>query len=162
MLIPGTHNSGSYDPSRLAALIQNYVLNQDKLIWTQLVFGIRYLDLRIGYYKNEGFFINHDLIRVTPFGPVLKQIRKFLELTNEVVIIDFHRFPYPTEFTADIHEMLLDLVYEELGEFTFSRMDYAGRGPIYNELWDQQKQLIIGYADNESCKRKTIIIEDLR
>lgn len=158
ILIPGTHNSAAYDTTRLANIVQNYVLNQDRLIWTQLVFGIRYLDLRVGYYKNDGFYINHDLVRITPLRPVLQQIRKFLELTDEIVIVDFHRFPYPTEFTQDIHNMLLDIIYEELGEYASLRTDYSGVAPFFFEVWDVGKQVIISYADNDAVKGKFLCL----
>lgn len=52
MFIPGTHNSGSFIGA--PSFLQNYVLNQDRSVWTQLVFGIRYLDFRIGYYGKNG------------------------------------------------------------------------------------------------------------
>lgn len=52
LFIPGTHNSGAFDG--VPKILENYILNQDRTIWTQLVYGIRYLDLRIGYYENEG------------------------------------------------------------------------------------------------------------
>lgn len=148
MLIPGTHNSGAYDTSKLATIVQNYVLNQDRFVWAQLVFGIRYLDLRVGYYKNEGFYVNHDLIRITPLVPVLRQIRKFAEMApNEVVLVDFHRFPYPVDFSQELHEQLLEIVYEELGQFAVERSSYAGSGPTFRELWEQNKTLIISYAE---------------
>jgi hypothetical protein len=52
LFIPGTHNSGAF--SGVPKFLENYILNQDRSIWTQLVHGIRYLDLRIGYYEHEG------------------------------------------------------------------------------------------------------------
>lgn len=121
-------------------------------MWTQLVFGIRYLDLRVGYYKNDGFFINHDLIRITPLRPVLQQIRKFVEVTDEIVIVDFHRFPYPTDFSKEIHEMLLEMIYEELGQFVALKSVYSGAAPFFSELWNTNQQVIISYAANEYCK----------
>lgn len=54
IFIPGTHNSGSYSTARVPNLLKKYILNQDRDVWTQLVFGIRYLDIRIGYYENDG------------------------------------------------------------------------------------------------------------
>lgn len=154
IMIPGTHNSGAYDGSNLPPIIGNYALNQDKIVWTQLVFGIRYLDLRIGYYKVGGFHINHDMVRITPLKPVLKQIRKFVELTEEVVIIDFHRFPYPTEFGGELHESLTDLIFEELGEFAFARGNYGKKGVSFRELWNEKKRLIISYNDDASLTSK--------
>nr|CAD7406621.1 unnamed protein product [Timema cristinae] len=53
LFIPGTHNSGSHQ--RGATLtrrdtLAGYLLTQDTDVWGQLVHGIRYLDLRVGYY----------------------------------------------------------------------------------------------------------------
>lgn len=53
MFLPGTHNSGAYGGT--AGFLEKYILNQDMDIWTQLVFGVRYLDLRVGYYEHEGY-----------------------------------------------------------------------------------------------------------
>lgn len=53
IFIPGTHNSGAYGP--IPGIFKKYVLNQNMDIWTQLVFGIRYFDLRIGYYQGDGY-----------------------------------------------------------------------------------------------------------
>ncbi|CAH1108736.1 unnamed protein product [Psylliodes chrysocephalus] len=147
LLIPGTHNSGSY--KGVPGFLENYVLNQDRSIWTQLVFGIRYLDFRIGYYGREGFYINHDLIRVTKVRPLFQEIKKFLQLApNEIVILDFHRFPYPTNFTLDLHRKFIEIVYEELGTFAVPSTDMrGGKGPSLNEIWAKNKNLIICYGN---------------
>lgn len=64
LIIPGTHNSGSYnsDDSVLKGEgFHRFVFTQDHDIWTQLVFGIRYLDFRIGYYQpSEGVTSSSD------------------------------------------------------------------------------------------------------
>jgi len=71
--------------------------------------GIRYLDIRVGYYPsisngtvldedgnhiNKFWVFNHDVIRITPFSEVLKDVKDFLDVArDEVVIMNFHRFP---------------------------------------------------------------------
>lgn len=108
-MIPGTHNSGCYKHGDLTRrdAFETYLLTQDRDVWSQLVHGIRYLDLRIGYYpsipngtalddeSNDGisrFWINHDVIRITPLSAVIKDVRNFLDAARgEVVIMDFHR-----------------------------------------------------------------------
>ncbi|CAH1975290.1 unnamed protein product [Acanthoscelides obtectus] len=149
MFIPGTHDSGSY--AGVSPLVENYVLNQDRNVWTQLVSGIRYLDFRIGYYNREGFFINHDLIRVTRIGPILQEIRKFLELApKEIVVVDFHRFPYPTNFSHEIHRQFVDILYKELGQFALPSWQLqSGEGPTLNDIWARNRNLIICYAERE-------------
>lgn len=108
-MIPGTHNSGCYKHSDLIRkdTYQRYLLTQDRDVWTQLVHGIRYLDIRIGYYPaipngtaivEEGnhvnrFWVNHDVIRVTPLAEIINDVRSFLDVArNEIVIMDFHRY----------------------------------------------------------------------
>ncbi|CAG9860710.1 unnamed protein product [Phyllotreta striolata] len=147
LLIPGTHNSGSF--KGVPTFLENYIVCQDRSVWTQLVFGIRYLDFRIGYYGNEGFYVNHDLVRVTKVRPLLQDIRKFLQLApKEIVILDFHRFPYPTNFTIEVHRKFIEIVYEELGSFAVPSTDMrGGKGPTLNELWAKNKNLIICYGN---------------
>lgn len=55
LLIPGTHDSGCYGGVRI---FEDYILTQDLPIWHQLIFGIRYLDLRIAYHQDE-MLVNH-------------------------------------------------------------------------------------------------------
>jgi hypothetical protein len=52
LFIPGTHNSACYKGSlsRHDTTFSHYLLTQDTSVWEQLVHGIRYLDLRVGYY----------------------------------------------------------------------------------------------------------------
>lgn len=143
-------------------------MNQDRDVWTQLVFGIRYLDLRVAYYEDEGytgaaaekiitqtlflfrFFINHDLVQIVKLSTVLKQIRKFAELAPmEIIIVDFHRFPYPSEFTPSIHHKLVGTIYGELGHLVLSPNGLQAKGPTFKEIWLQNKSVIVCYATRE-------------
>ncbi|CAH1183234.1 unnamed protein product [Phaedon cochleariae] len=152
ILIPGTHNSGSY--SGIVSFLENYILNQDRSIWTQLVSGIRYLDFRIGYYEKEGFYLNHDLVRVTKILPLLQDIKKFLQQApKEIVVLDFHRFPFPTNFSLSLHRKFVDLIYSELGAFAVPSVDMEiGKGPTLNDIWKKNKNLIICYADKTTVR----------
>ncbi|KAG5900529.1 hypothetical protein JTB14_022836 [Gonioctena quinquepunctata] len=125
MFIPGTHNSGSFSGVSM-----------------------------IGYYKTDGFTINHDFIRVTKVGPLFQQIKKFLQLSpKDIVIIDFHRFPYPSNFTTSLHKQFIDLVYKELGEHVLPSTGMeSGKGPTLNEIWRTNKNLIISYGEKNIVK----------
>ncbi|XP_022903759.1 PI-PLC X domain-containing protein 1 isoform X2 [Onthophagus taurus] len=152
ILIPGTHNSGAY--GFIPGFLQHYVLNQDKDIWTQLVFGIRYLDFRVGYYPNEGFFINHDLMRITKLEPLLKEITSFMRLApKEIIILDFHRFPYPTKFEDKLHRQLINIIQKELGHLALPPNGLqVGKGPTLDEIWQRNKTLIICYGHRNIAK----------
>ena len=54
-------------PSDALNLIRKFSINQDEDIWNQLLYGIRYLDIRVGYYPNtpEKFWAVHDFIKVS-------------------------------------------------------------------------------------------------
>ena len=76
-------------------LVDRYSINQGESVWHQLLYGIRYLDIRVGYYRNtpEKFWIVHNFIKMIPLYEVLQAVRKFLLSTQEVLVMDFHRFP---------------------------------------------------------------------
>ena len=99
LFIPGSHDSGSYrpgfNPSQNETIVTKYALTQDENIRTQLMHGIRYLDIRVGYYRNteQEFFINHGITRQVPLNDVLNQIKDFIIETNEIIIVDIQEFP---------------------------------------------------------------------
>ncbi|XP_049820992.1 PI-PLC X domain-containing protein 1 isoform X2 [Aethina tumida] len=161
LIIPGTHNSGSF--SGIPPFLENYILNQDRPIWNQLVHGIRYLDFRIGYYENEGYFINHDLVRVTKVLPLFREIRKFLEFApKEVIILDFHRFPYPSKFNYTLHKNFANLLYQELGDLALAPESLQeGKGPSMNEIWARNKNLIICYSDRTTVSENNWLWDPL-
>ena len=65
---------------------------QDEDTLTQLIMGIRYLDLRISYQSNtrEKWWINHGLVSLRPLSHVLQHVKTFLTRTEEIVVLDFH------------------------------------------------------------------------
>ncbi|XP_066250278.1 PI-PLC X domain-containing protein 1-like [Euwallacea similis] len=150
LFIPGTHNSGSH--KGIISYFEGYVLNQDQSVWRQLVYGIRYLDLRIGFVPEGGFYIYHDHVKVTKIEPILEEIRKFAELApQEVIFVDFHRFPFPTNFSRALHNRFTEILHAYLGDFAVIPSGLqAGSGPTLNEIWSQNKSIIISYADRST------------
>lgn len=99
LFIPGSHDSGSYrvnfDPLAKETLVTKYSLTQDDDIMGQLMHGIRYLDIRVGYYRNtaEMFFVNHGITKQRPLIEVIDQVKEFVQKTNEIVIFGLKEFP---------------------------------------------------------------------
>ncbi|XP_050461612.1 uncharacterized protein LOC126856794 isoform X1 [Cataglyphis hispanica] len=165
LMIPGTHNSGCYKHGDLTRrdAFQRYLLTQDRDVWTQLVHGIRYLDIRVGYYPSipngtaldeEGnhvnrFWVNHDVIRITPLSEILKDVRNFLDAARgEVVIMDFHRFPVGFEGRPNRHRKLITILHQEFeGLILKPDRGVEGLGPTLNDIWTGGKRLIICYGD---------------
>ncbi|KRT81974.1 hypothetical protein AMK59_6101 [Oryctes borbonicus] len=100
------------------------------------------------------FFINHDLVPLSKLEPHLRLIRRFLELApKEVVIIDFHRFPYPTNFSDSTHRKLIEILDRELGHLALPPSGLqVGKGPTFNEIWQHNKSLIICYGNRQMAK----------
>jgi hypothetical protein len=59
IFIPGTHDTGSYsdyEPILGDSLVIKYTVTQDEDLLAQLIRGVRYLDMRVGYYGCVFFF----------------------------------------------------------------------------------------------------------
>jgi len=158
LMLPGTHNSGTYprqlDESVLQ-MISKYQMNQDENIFNQLVFGIRYLDLRVGYSKvkqrAERLWIYHDIFRTeVSADEVFEQVRKFLDLTtHEIVIMDFHRFTVGfqnenSQTLRERHAKLIELLFKHLGPYVVP--SYLGQHAPLQEYISMNKRLLVGYA----------------
>ncbi|XP_068633982.1 PI-PLC X domain-containing protein 3-like [Battus philenor] len=164
LVLPGTHNAGawSFDTEISAVTRDSFVLCQDRSIWAQLVHGIRYLDFRIAYYefypnKDDRYWLNHNLIRIRPLVPLLKEIRAFLDVTKEVVFLDAHHFPlgfYQPDGRPirNVHVGLLEIIQRELGPHIAHGQQFSTnpgtRGPTLQSLLDSDKRLLFSYVDN--------------
>ncbi|XP_071453592.1 PI-PLC X domain-containing protein 1-like [Hetaerina americana] len=166
LLIPGTHNSGCYkrvtglsnQNSRRNSFSSRFLLTQDLDIYTQLVYGIRYLDIRVGYYPStpELFWVNHDVARLLPLQLVLEGVKQFLRRSPDPILLDLHRFPVgfsdrrrgrrkQHSRASPAHRLLVELLWNELGEFT-----PADASVPINTLWKSGRRLLISYADKAS------------
>lgn len=73
IFIPGTHDSGSYsdyEPILGDSLVIKYTVTQDEDLLAQLIRGVRYLDIRVGYYGCVIF----DFFTYSPFKRAILQI----------------------------------------------------------------------------------------
>jgi hypothetical protein len=68
---------------------------QEEDILSQLINGVRYLDIRAAHYidREHVWWVNHGSIPIHPLQSVFDDVRTFLQKTNEIVILDFHQFP---------------------------------------------------------------------
>lgn len=115
-------------------------------IYDQLINGIRSLDIRVGYYRNEDdhFFINHDAVRIRPLRDVLEEIKKFVEETNELVFLDFHRFP--VGFSGpEVHHELVTFIQSILGDQLVPKNLTLAATP--QSLWNINRNVLIFYSD---------------
>ncbi|XP_052740912.1 PI-PLC X domain-containing protein 3 isoform X4 [Bicyclus anynana] len=164
LAIPGTHNAGAWRFDTEVSTVErdSFVLCQDRSIWAQLVYGIRYFDFRIAYYdfysrEEDRYWLNHNLIRVRPLVPLLREIRAFLDSTREVIFLDAHHFPVGFYHQngapiQHVHRGLINMIQRELGPHIASAIQFATnpgtRGPTLQALLNANRRLLFSYVDN--------------
>jgi len=164
LFIPGSHNAGAYNKFTSYTddtVLLRYSVNQGEDIWTQLLFGMRYLDLRVSYYEDtpEKFWLVHDFVKQNPLYEAVHAVKRFLRLTQEPVIMDFHRFPFgfDGDDQAARHEELVRYLQEELGEFMAPDWMGRNRQTTLNDLWDLNRTLIVTYqADTVESRHEML------
>ncbi|GFY43124.1 PI-PLC X-box domain-containing protein DDB_G0293730 [Trichonephila inaurata madagascariensis] len=145
LMIPGSHDSGCFSTKNKKIPFLRYKLTQEVSIFNQLVYGLRYFDLRIGYYEEtyDKYFINHNSFKTShSVMSVLDQVRSFLQKAKkEIVILDFHKFPYGFD-TDETHQKLLALIQSILGPLL---LPYDFRNATLHEIWQSGKNVIVSY-----------------
>lgn len=115
-------------------------------IYDQLIHGIRSLDVRVGHYPltNEKFFINHDQIVIRPLRTLLEDVKKFVLETNEIVLLDFHRFPAGFG-NANNHHKLAEFIQEQIGDILAPKSLSLSVTP--EELWEINRPVLLFYSE---------------
>lgn len=150
LFIPGTHDSGAYKynfhPKKDENRLTKYTITQDDDIRSQLVHGIRYLDLRVGHYDRQQheFWIVHSIARFQPLIEVLAAVKDFVEETNEIVIIDFQEFPIGFQKNPErIHQKLVQFINDNLKDVFAAPV--GSWDVTLNDIWKQRGRVLIGY-----------------
>ncbi|GFU34738.1 PI-PLC X domain-containing protein 1 [Nephila pilipes] len=147
IMIPGSHDSGSFYCRKETLPYTGYKYAQELCIFNQLVYGLRYFDLRIGYYKNtkEKYFINHNFLRTNhSVKSILDQVKNFSVASKrrEVIILDFHNFPHGFK-SEEIHTGLVSLIKSELGLLL---IPYKYNNATLKDIWKSGKNVVVSYS----------------
>ncbi|XP_014255798.1 PI-PLC X domain-containing protein 1-like [Cimex lectularius] len=149
---PGTHDSGAFQVAHRPFeedRYMKYIYAQDESIMEQLIHGARYLDFRVSKYKS-GYWLNHGIARVRPLENSLISLREFMNKTEEIVVIDFHRFS--VGFTKQqVHDEFIDYLRKELGQYTVPPIH--GWSASLNQIWNSKSRLILAYNDQLSVRK---------
>uniref|UniRef100_A0A1A9WD25 Phosphatidylinositol-specific phospholipase C X domain-containing protein n=1 Tax=Glossina brevipalpis TaxID=37001 RepID=A0A1A9WD25_9MUSC len=163
LFIPGTHASGAYIIDYVTTksfFTKDYAATQYFDVWSQLVFGIRYLDLSIGYKAQDNgdsqnpdhFWIVNENMFINQLRYIFKDIRRFVNISGEVVIIDFSSFPIGFYKHPERHRELLYMLKDELGSLAYERNTSSERACFeltVEEIKKAGKSLVILYPLEE-------------
>lgn len=124
LFVPGTHDSAMYRLRRDWP-VGDFIFTQDETIAQQLAFGIRSLDLRVGFVDGVFWIFHNKFKSQVTVETILRQVRSFVETTGEVVLLDFHRFTLGFDRYVDPvderHRMLVQVIVNTLGEVAAPR-----------------------------------------
>lgn len=159
LALPGTHNSGSYEMRTLMSnfpYIDKYTYCQDESIWNQLIYGVRFFDIRLAFDASKSderrqVAVAHGVMRLPVLlVDVLEQILAFtLSTRQEVLVLDFHRFEKGFEESIDFmelvrrHTVVERLIIDYLGPYLLP-VDTGIEKPI-RELAATNRRIIVGY-----------------
>ena len=147
IIIPGTHNSGSYGitkrsplapgASKLLAVAKrtasNWAKTQNLTILEQLKKGIRHIDLRIAKHRGQ-FVLVHGLVSV-PLKEVLKDLRIWgIAHPKEIVFIEIVPSSSAPEDVKVLHRELT----KELGTFLAFPLLPPNQLTFF-DLWEKEK-----------------------
>ena len=147
MTLPGTHDSGTYDP--VSPFGAPWIRTQHLPLSKQLQYGIRVLDLRIGQNSPGDYIIVHDKWRTSySLKSALTEVTQFISSTNkEIVVLDFHRFINLGDGSFDYNQLktqiqnILNGYYLPVNE---------GSGKTLQDIWSTcgSKRVIVAWNTN--------------
>ncbi|GIX98826.1 PI-PLC X-box domain-containing protein DDB_G0293730 [Caerostris darwini] len=147
IMIPGSHDAGSIHYKRVRTPLSKYEYTQELSIYNQIMYGLRYFDLRVGYYekKPDQYYINHNFLRTeTTVKTVLEEVKKYLLMsTKDIIILDVHDFPHGFK-TPENHKKLQTMIIDILGNYIIPYNDQYENATL-SYYWQQQKLVLISY-----------------
>ncbi|XP_035729994.1 PI-PLC X domain-containing protein 1-like [Vespa mandarinia] len=152
IFLPGTHDSASYaiyERADREKIIEKYVITQDIDVLAQLIYGVRYLDIRVGHYPltNEIWWANHGIVQLIPLRVIIEQVKEFLDNTEEIVIFDVQEFPVGFHKNLSIHQQFVKYLEKQ---FVGYYLPYkTGWFTTLNAIWSSERRLIIGYDEKQ-------------
>lgn len=120
LVLPGSHDAGMY-AGGLAGQ------TQDKNLYQQLTYGMRYFDLRVAAFPITGeLYLHHGEVFGVPLTEGLDDIKSFLQKGGkDMIILKFSHFGSTTggDFTSSQYNEMVKLIDDRLGSWIY-------RGPL--------------------------------
>lgn len=103
--------------------------------------------------SKEKFWISHSILRTNnSVRDVLSQVKRFMDNTNEIVIMDFHLFymGFIDSWVDDRHKELMNLIVRTMGHYMMpTSFEYS---TTLNDIWKSNKRLLVGYASKQAIE----------
>ena len=127
---------------------------QEEDLLHQLLWGVRFLDIRAGYYPTtpERFWLVHGIIKTHPMMEGIEDVKTFLRNTQEIMVWEINQFEQP--WNDEAHAEFKELLVSEFSDWLVSPGDLSWRTPL-SDIWNRddltpgQGRIIITYNLNE-------------
>lgn len=161
LALPGTHDSGTYElytneiynvddftgiaPGIAGPIIRAMAVTQDADVYTQLMEGNRYIDLRFAKDQLGRIRIVHTVFGNEAIN-ILNQIGRFLdEHPREVVIVDVQNI---NNLNWQDQIGLYNMIYQTMGKHLAPRADFS-MGSTLSDFQTKEKNAILLYANKD-------------
>jgi len=140
LMLAGSHDAGAYrdyegegDDNWATSAV--YAQEEDLL--NQLLWGSRFLDIRVGNYPTleDQFWLVHGIIKTHSLMEGISQVKEFLRLSRDVLVWEINGFEQP--WTAADHETLKSLLVSEFGRWLVSPGE-LGWSTTLQDIWSRE------------------------
>ena len=113
------------------------VFAQEEDLLHQLLWGVRFLDIRAGFYPTtpERFWLVHGPIKTHPMIEGIEDVKTFLRNTQEIMIWEINGFEQPWDDEA--HAEYKELLVSEFSDWLVSPGELAWNTPL-SDIWNRE------------------------
>jgi len=140
LMLAGAHDAGAYREYQGIGddnWATSAVFAQEEDLLHQLIWGVRFLDIRAGFYPttDERFWLVHGIIKTHPMMEGINDVKEFLTNTREIVVWEINGFEQ--HWTAEAHLEYKTLLVEQFGRWLVLPGELGWETSL-REIWERE------------------------
>jgi len=140
LMLVGAHDAGAYREYQDIGddnWATSAVFAQEEDLLHQLIWGVRFLDIRAGFYPttDERFWLVHGIIKTHPMMEGINDVKEFLANTREIIVWEINGFEQ--HWTADAHFEYKTLLVEQFGRWLVTPGELGWETSL-REIWARE------------------------
>jgi len=140
LMLAGAHDAGAYREYQGIGddnWATSAVFAQEEDLLHQLIWGVRFLDIRAGFYPttDERFWLVHGIIKTHPMMEGISDVKEFLANTREIVVWEINGFEQ--HWTAEAHLEYKTLLVEQFGRWLVLPAELGWETSL-REIWERE------------------------
>lgn len=121
---------------------------QDDDIWSQLIHGIRYFDIRLHYKHSNNpshanVFISQGTSISNQISSLIDDVKRFIADTHEIIVLDFKNFTSSFKEHPEAHDIVAKYINDSLAPMLSKESWYSSLNDAWN---DNNRTIFIGYG----------------